>query len=77
MDKNLLKKGLQRISIFIMCCFLGPLILSQAFKNETHPFFWPVFSIGIIIFFAAIFYGFWGIKTIVSALLGKPKKRKV
>lgn len=77
MNKILLKKGLIRISIFILTCFTGPVILSQAFKNESHPFFWPVFIIGIIIFFTAIFYGFWGVKTIVSALLGESKKRKI
>ncbi len=76
MNVALLKKGLLRIFIFGICCFMGPVILYQAFKNEGHPFFWPVFIIGIIIFFTAILFGFLGIKTIVSALLGKPKKRK-
>jgi hypothetical protein len=46
----------------------GPVILSSAFKNESHPLFWMVASIGGLICLAALYFGFKAIKLIVSFL---------
>jgi hypothetical protein len=73
MNTEDLHKGLKRMSIFIVLCFIGPVVLHQAFKNEGHPYFWPVCIIGGIICIASIFYGFWGIKTLLNGLLGNRK----
>ncbi len=64
-----LKKGLKRLIICVFLCFLGPVVLSQAFKNEGHPYYLPVLFIGLTIMIAAISYGAWGILTITRALL--------
>ena len=64
-----LKKGLKRLIICIFLCFLGPVVLSQAFKNEGHPYYLPVLLIGLTIMISAISFGAWGILTITRALL--------
>jgi len=70
-DKDLLIKGLKRLAMTVVLMFTAPIILWQAFKNEEHPLFWPVFAIGILLAGYAVFMGFKGIKTIVDALFGK------
>lgn len=72
-DKTLLIKGLKYIGITIALMFTAPAILSQAFKNQEHPFFWPVLIIGGILALAAVSMGFYGIKVIMDALFGKRK----
>ena len=76
MNKIALKKGLKRITIFILFCFIGPVILMEAFKNKEHPFYIPVLIVGLLSISAAIGYGFWGINTIISAFFGKKNKYK-
>jgi hypothetical protein len=51
----------------------GPLVLSQAFKNTTHQWFWPVLVLGLSLAIAAIVLGFVGVKTVVDAFFGKKK----
>ncbi len=77
MNKLLLQKGLKKMTIVLLCCFTGPVIVHQAFKNQEHPLYLPVFIIGIIVLFIAIYNGFKGIKDLVNALLGERKKRKL
>ena len=72
-DKDVLVKGLQRLGITVVLMFTAPLILWQAFKNDEHPFFWPVFGIGILLAGYAVFMGFKGIKTIIQSVFGKKK----
>lgn len=72
-DKALLVKGLKYIGITIVLMFTAPVILSQAFKNEGHPFYWPVLLIGSLLAIAAIAGGFYSIKVIMDALFGKRK----
>ncbi len=69
MNKKNLKKGFSRLLISIFLCFIGPVTLSQAFKNEEHPFFLPVFFVGLFILLSAIAYGAWGVLTITRVLL--------
>jgi len=77
MNKLLLQKGLKKMTIVFLCCFTGPVIVHQAFKNKEHPLYLPVFIVGIIVLFIAIYNGFKGIKDLVNALLGERKKRKL
>ncbi|MGC6480417.1 MAG: DUF6095 family protein [Flavobacteriaceae bacterium] len=75
MNKQLLQKGLQRIAFAILAAFTGPVVLMQAFQNEDHPWFWPVFGVGALLALLAIGLGFWGIRLLLNGLLG-PKKRQ-
>ena len=75
MNKPLLIKGLKKISLFLLCCFIGPVVVNQAFKNQGHPLYVPVLILGILFLMTAIYYGFTGIKTLVNALLGERKTK--
>lgn len=74
-DKEMMLKGLKRLGYTLILMFLAPFVIWQAFKNEGHPFYWPVLIIGIILAIAAVYMGFKGISTIVDSLFG-PKKPK-
>ena len=69
MKNRNLKRGIKRLIVCVLLCFVGPVVLSQAFKNEDHPYFLPVLFIGLFTMISAISYGAWGILTITRALL--------
>ena len=75
MNKVELLKGLKRLSFFLLFAFLGPIILNQAFKNQTHPFYIPVLVAGGLCCLAALGFGFAGIQALTNGLLGKPPKK--
>jgi hypothetical protein len=77
MNKLLLQKGLKKMGIVLLCCFTGPVIVHQAFKNQGHPFYIPVLIVGLLVLVVDIYYGFLGVKNLVNALLGERKKRKL
>ena len=60
---------------FVVLCFVAPVIVFQAFKNQGHPFYWPVLSFGIVLCITGIVYGFWGIKILINSLLGEKKTK--
>jgi predicted MFS family arabinose efflux permease len=68
-----LKKGLLKIGTFIVLCFIAPVIVYQAFKNQDHPYYWFVLAIGIGLCITAIVYGFWAIKILLNGLLEDKK----
>jgi len=72
-DKQLLVKGIKCIAYTIALMFAAPIVLSQAFKNEEHLFFWPVVIIGFILALAAIGMGFYSIKIIMEAIFSRGK----
>ena len=74
-DKDLLVKGLKYLAITVVLMFSAPIVLYQAFKNEGHPFFWPVVIIGFILAILAVGMGFYGIKVIMESLFIKGKKK--
>ena len=76
MKKPLLIKGFKLVFTGIIFCFIAPVIVMQAFKNENHPFFIPVLVVGCLGMIAAFFYGLKGVKSIVTGLLGNRKKGK-
>ena len=73
-DKELLVKGLRFIAFTTALMFTAPVIVYQAFKNEEHLWFWPVFIVGIILGIAAIALGFYSIKVIMDSLFRNKKK---
>ncbi|MEK9604452.1 MAG: DUF6095 family protein [Flavobacteriaceae bacterium] len=75
MNKTLLQKGLKKMSLFLLFSFVGPFVVHQAFKNESHPLYIPVLVLGILLLIFAFYYGFSGIKTMVNALLGHRKTK--
>ena len=75
MNKPLLQSGLKKMSLFLICCFIGPLIVHQAFKNQNHPLYFPVLILGFLFLIIALYYGFSGIKSLVNAILGEQKRK--
>lgn len=63
------------MSLFLLCCFIGPVVVHQAFKNQEHHLYMPVLILGILFLMTAFYYGFTGIRTLVSALLGERKTK--
>jgi hypothetical protein len=75
-DKDLLVTGLKRLAITVMLMFTAPLVLWQAFKNQEHFLFWPVFIFGVILAFFAVYMGFKGIMTIMNSVFGEKTKSR-
>jgi len=74
-DKDLLIKGLKRVGFTVLFMFSAPIVIYQAFKNEEHPFYWPVLVVGFILAILAIGMGFYSIKTIMDSLFSKGDKQ--
>lgn len=74
MDKIVLQQGLKRVMYAIVLAFIGPFVIMQAFKNDGHPWYWPVLIIGLILSTGSIGLGFLGIGKLTSAFLGKKRK---
>ena len=74
-NKALLLKGLKYIAYTIALMFTAPLVIYQAFKNQEHPFYWPVLIIGLILAIGAISLGFYSMKLIMDALFNKDNKQ--
>lgn len=73
-DKDLLVKGLKYIAYTIALMFSAPVVIYQAFKNQEHPWYWPVLIIGLVLAVAAISMGFYSIKVILDSLFEKKKQ---
>ena len=71
MNKELLFKGLQRLFMALLMAFTGPVIYSSALKNQEHPLFIPVLVVGVGLCFAAIFFGFKGIRLLVKGFFNE------
>ena len=72
-DKILIGKSIKYFGGTVFFMFTAPLVLNQAFKNQEHPMFWPVFIIGLLLAIAAIGMGFYSIRILMSALFGPGK----
>ena len=68
MDKAILQKGIMIWLRALLFIATGPIVLSSAFKNQTHPLFVPVLVIGIVLSFFAIYFGFKAIKKLMEGL---------
>ncbi len=75
-NKDLLIKGLKHLGYTTLLMFIAPILFYQAFKNEGHPFYWPVVILGAIAAIAAIAMGFYSIKVFMDAIFTKKENRK-
>ena len=72
-DKNILAKGVKYLSGALPLLFLGPIIINSAFKNEKHPLYPYVLTLGIIIALVAMFLIYKGINTLVKSMFDGDK----
>ena len=72
-NKSILAKGIKYLAAALPLLFVGPVVITSAFKNEKHPFYVYVLILGIIIGFAAMFLIFKGITTILKSLFDGDK----
>ncbi len=70
-DKQLLVKGIKSFGYTVLAMFLGPFLIYQAFKNDGHPFYWPVLILGLLCAGLAIYLGFRSVGIVMDALFGK------
>ena len=55
----------------IALAFIGPTVMTSAFKNQDHALYIPVLGVAILMCAAAIALGFWGIKLMVKGLFNE------
>ncbi len=67
-NKEVLLKGIKIMGGTLFLLVLAPIVINSSFKNQDHTLFIPVLGVGIILFIAAIYFGFKGIKTLMRAL---------
>ena len=72
-NKSVLAKGVKYLAGSLPLLFLGPVVITSAFKNENHPFYVYVLVLGIIIALAAMFLIFKGITTVLKSLFDGDK----
>ncbi len=60
----------------MLMMFMAPVVIYQAFKNQTHPWYWPVLIFGILLAIAAIGMGFYSIRVIMRSFFGERKDGK-
>jgi purine-cytosine permease-like protein len=73
-NKELLVKGIKSFGFTVLAMFMGPFLIYQAFKNEGHPFYWPVVILGIACAILAIYLGFRSVKIVMDAIFGEKTK---
>ncbi len=67
-NKELLFKGVKYLAWTLPLLFTGPVVIHSSFKNQNHPLYWMVLTVGILICFAGVFLMYKGLKTIVNGL---------
>jgi uncharacterized membrane protein len=67
-NKSILAKGIKYLAAALPLLFVGPVVITSAFKNEKHPLYVYVLVLGIIIGFTAMFLIYKGINTILKSL---------
>ncbi len=72
-NKSVLAKGVKYLAGSLPLIFLGPVVITSAFKNENHPLYVYVLVLGIIIALAAMFLIFKGITTVLKSLFDADK----
>ena len=72
-NKSVLAKGVKYLAGSLPLLFLGPVVITSAFKNENHPLYVYVLVLGIIIALAALFLIFKGITTVLKSLFDGDK----
>lgn len=70
-NKELLVKGIKKMLLSALFMFVGPSFFYVALSNKEKPLFIPILILSIIICVSAVFFGFLGIKTIISSMFNK------
>ena len=73
-DKELLVKGIKSFGFTVLAMFMGPFLISEAFKNEDHFLYIPVLILGILCAGMAIYLGFRSVSIVMDAIFGKKSK---
>jgi hypothetical protein len=73
-NKSVLAKGVKYLAGALPLLFLGPVVITSAFKNEKHPLYVYVLILGILIALAAVFLIFKGINTVLKSLFDAENK---
>lgn len=73
-NKSVLAKGIKYLAGALPLLFLGPVVITSAFKNEKHPLYVYVLILGILIALAAMFLIFKGIITVLKSLFDAENK---
>ncbi|UGS20332.1 DUF6095 family protein [Flavobacterium cyclinae] len=73
-DKNILAKGIKYLAGALPLLFLGPIIINSAFKNEKHPLYPYVLTLGILVALTAMFLIYKGINTLVKSMFDGDKQ---
>lgn len=73
-DRALFLKSLKYFAYTVMLMFAAPTAIYQAFKNQGHPWYFPVLILGLILAIAAILMGFFSLKMIMKSFFGPNKK---
>jgi len=69
-NRELFFKSLKYFAYTVLLMFAAPVVIYQAFKNQGHPFYYPVLFLGIILTIAAIGMGFYSLKIIIKSFFG-------
>lgn len=70
-DRKLFAKSIKYFAYTLALMFIAPILIYQAFKNQGHPFYWPVLIFGVITAIAAIIMGFASLKVMMQSFFGK------
>jgi len=76
LDKVTLFKGFKKVGFAIPLMFIGPIVINSSFKNQNHPFYYLVLSIGILICLFSMYLFFKGIITMVKGLFNDNEEKK-
>ena len=71
MNKRNFFRGLRAMAYALVLAFIGPTVMTSAFKNQEHALYIPVLGIAIMMCAASIALGFWGIKLMVKGLFNE------
>ena len=71
MNKKNLFRGLRAMAYAVVLAFIGPTVLTSAFKNQEHPMYIPVLGVAILMCTASIALGFLGIRLMVKGLFNE------
>lgn len=70
-DRELLLKSLKYFAFTVALMFMAPTVIYQAFKNQTHPWYWPVLIVGILLAISAIIMGFYSLRVLMKSFFGE------
>ena len=68
MKTKFFRRGISRLMGSLIFFFIGPVIITQAARNENHKMFTIVFIVGIIFMIMAIIFAYLGIRNIFKAI---------